>query len=694
MFEKLLEMNDEINDAYLKMKKESCIALVGNPNVGKSTLFNALTGMRQHTGNWPGKTVSLASGTYIHNQKVHEMMDLPGTYSLLAHSSEEEVTRDFICFGTYDVCVVVCDATCLERNLNLVLQTLEITKDVVVCLNLCDEAKKKKIVIDTEKLSAYLGVDVVSMSARNSIGFDVLKDSIEKCMTHKKTEQKVCVVYDEEIEGSISRIVKYLPNSIQSKRFMALKLLEEESDCYYENIHNKEEVQQVVAMEKENYPNGLESRIVQSIQAVAKNISDDCITYHNCEYYKRDLHIDRIMTHKVYGVFFMILLLGVIFWITIVGANVPSEMLSTMFSYMETHLHDFLIAIGIHDTLRALLMDGVYKTLTWVVSVMLPPMAIFFPLFTILEDFGYLPRIAFNLDGYFQKAKACGKQALTMCMGFGCNAVGVSGCRIIDSKRERLVAILTNNFVPCNGRFPTLIAIITMFFAGMFASPWDSFVSTIMLTGTILLGVFLTFWVSRLLSMTVLKGIPSSFTLELPPYRKPQFLKVITRSLFDRTLFVLGRAISVAIPAGIVIWMMANITIQDTTLLTHVSSFLDPFAKLMGLDGVILLAFILGFPANEIVVPIIIMAYMSSGYMMEMDNLYALKELLINNGWTWVTAICTMLFSLIHWPCATTLLTIKKETGSIKWTVLAFLLPTLIGILVCIVVAQTAKVFL
>ena len=346
------------------------------------------------------------------------------------------------------------------------------------------------------------------------------------------------------------------------------------------------------------------------------------------------------------------------------------------------------------ETLRALLMDGIYKTVAWVIAVMLPPMAIFFPMFTLLEDFGYLPRIAFNLDGFFHKAKACGKQALTMSMGFGCNAVGVSGCRIIDSPRERLIAILTNNFVPCNGRFPTLIAIITMFFTGMVAAPWNGVLSTVLLTGIIVLGVLLTFWISRLLSMTVLKGVPSSFTLELPPYRKPQFGKVIVRSIFDRTLFVLGRAISVAIPAGVIIWVMANVRIADITLLTHISTFLDPFARQIGLDGVILLAFILGFPANEIVLPIMIMAYMSSSFMMDMGNLWELKALLIANGWTWVTAICTMLFSLIHFPCATTLLTIKKEAGSWKWTLLAFAIPTLTGIIVCFLVAHFANLFL
>jgi ferrous iron transport protein B len=323
--------------------------------------------------------------------------------------------------------------------------------------------------------------------------------------------------------------------------------------------------------------------------------------------------------------------------------------------------------------------------------VMLPPMAIFFPLFTLLEDLGYLPRVAFNLDNFFKKACAHGKQALTMCMGFGCNAAGVVGCRIIDSPRERLIAIITNNFVPCNGRFPTLIAIITMFFAGMLAGPAQTIISTLILTGVIVLGVVMTLLISRILSKTVLKGLPSSFTLELPPYRKPQVGRIIVRSLLDRTLFVLGRAVAVAAPAGLIIWGMANIHVGGLSLLSHCAGFLDPFARLIGMDGYILMAFILGFPANEIVIPLIIMSYMATGSMMEFDSLSQLRELLVTNGWTWLTAMCVMLFSLMHWPCSTTCLTIKKETQSWKWTLISFLVPTVTGILVCFIVASFAR---
>jgi ferrous iron transport protein B len=387
----------------------------------------------------------------------------------------------------------------------------------------------------------------------------------------------------------------------------------------------------------------------------------------------------------------MLALLGLVFWITIAGANVPSSLLADGLFWIEDQLTALIMQWGAPEWLHGVLVLGIYRTLAWVVSVMLPPMAIFFPLFTLLEDLGYLPRVAFNMDKFFKKACACGKQALTMCMGFGCNAAGVVGCRIIESPRERLIATITNNFVPCNGRFPTLIAIITMFFAASAAGLFQSVISALMLVGVILLGIVMTLLISRLLSKTILKGLPSSFTLELPPYRKPQVGKIIVRSIFDRTLFVLGRAVMVAAPAGLLIWVMANIHVGDISLLAHCAGFFDPFARLIGLDGFILMAFILGFPANEIVVPIVIMSYMATGSLLELDSLDQLRQLLVSNGWTWLTALCTMLFSLMHWPCGTTCWTIRKETQSWKWTAVSFLVPTAAGIVVCFVVASAAR---
>ena len=701
LFEKLVQANDNINEMYLKQRKGYTIALLGNPNVGKSTVFNELTGMNQHTGNWPGKTVELAKGHYTHRYRQNQMIDLPGTYSLLAHSSEEEVTRNYVCFEPCDVCLVICDATVLERNLNLVLQTMEITDHVVLVLNLMDEAKKKNITIDTEKLAKLLKVRVVEMSARNHEGFEDVKEAIEEVGNRVSDTQGAAVRYAKDLEQAIAAVADVMKTRRLNTRFTALKLLDPEVDStlFYEDIENQEETRaevekQIARLKDKDLYERFEDIVVHALHERAREISEECIIFNNASYQNRDMRIDHVVTSKGWGLVWMVVLLSVIFWITISGANVPSEMLSGMFEDLQVWLHQLFASWSMNPYITSFIVDGVVKTCGWVIYVMLPPMAIFFPMFTLLEDFGYLPRIAFNLDGFFQKACTCGKQALTMCMGFGCNAVGVSGARIIDSPRERLIAIITNTFVPCNGRFPTLISIITMFFAGVVAAPWNGLLSTLLLTGVIVFGVILTFLTSRFLSKTLLKGVPSSFTLELPPYRRPQFGKVIVRSIFDRTLFVLGRAVSVAIPAGAIIWLLANIQVQDASLLQHISLFLDPFAHLMGLDGVILLAFLLGFPANEIVVPIMIMAYLANGSMTDIGDLAVLKELFVNNGWTWVTAICTLMFSLVHFPCATTLLTIHKETQSWKWTAVSFLLPTVLGILLCMGINLLAHIFL
>lgn len=686
----------------IKVNKKSgndiVIALAGNPNVGKSTVFNELTGLNQHTGNWPGKTVSIAQGNYVYNEKNFILVDLPGTYSLMANSVEEEVARDFICFGNPDVTVVVVDATCLERNLNLVLQTIEITSNVIVCVNLMDEAKRKKIEIDLVKLSSLLGVPVIGTSANKGKGLEELMKAIDEL----NTTNPISIKYDSIIEEEIKQVEKELKNV--NKRWLSLKLIDGdekliESINKYIDLESSKynELLKIIEASKNNLllkgldKNKLRDKIVSRIIKLSEIISKKVVSFKTKEYNSRDRKLDKILTSKLFGIPIMFALLGLVFYITITGANLPSSIIADFLFGIENYLTDFFIWLKTPEWIHNVLVLGVYRTVAWVISVMLPPMAIFFPLFTILEDLGYLPRIAFNLDKLFNKACACGKQALTMCMGFGCNAVGVTGCRIIDSPRERLIAIITNNFVPCNGRFPTLIAIITMFFTGIFASPFESLFSTLILTGVIVLGVIMTLLVSKILSKTILKGVPSTFTLELPPYRKPQIGKIIVRSIFNRTLFVLGRAVLVAAPAGLIIWILANINIGSISILSHFANFLNPFAYLIGLDGYILMAFILGFPANEIVVPIIIMCYMSSGNIIELDNLTKLKTLLIDNGWTWLTAINVMLFSLMHWPCGTTCLTIKKETQSWKWTIISFLVPTIIGIIVCFMVASIVR---
>ena len=689
-------------------ENEKVIALSGNPNVGKSTVFNNLTGLNQHTGNWPGKTVLNALGKCKHKDTNFILVDIPGTYSLMANSEEEEIARDYICFGNPDTTVIVTDATCLERNMNLVLQTIEITSKVVVCVNLLDEAKRKKIEVDLEELAKQLGVPVVGTSARSGKGLNTLMDEVYNVTNNLTVCNPIKITYDDTIEELINMIepsVKEILKETISSRWVSLKLLDGDEKILttlkrylnydllsFASISDKVEEARnklhTLGIDQDVFRDNIVSQIVKT----AEKIMEPVITFGNDKYNSMDRRIDKILTSKIFGIPIMIGLLGVIFWITIIGANVPSSILADFLFWIEDRLSDFCTWIGTPSWVHGLFVMGIYRTLAWVISVMLPPMAIFFPMFTLLEDLGYLPRVAFNLDNYFKKACAHGKQALTMCMGFGCNAAGIIGCRIIDSPREKLIAMITNNFVPCNGRFPTLIAIITMFFTGILVGPLRPLLSTVILTGVIVLGVFMTLLISKLLSNTILKGLPSSFTLELPPYRKPQVGKVIVRSIIDRTLYVLMRAVIVAIPAGIIIWILANIRIGNISILSHCAMFLNPFAKLLGLDGYILMAFILGFPANEIVVPIIIMSYMATGSLLELNSLSELRELLISHGWTWLTAICTMLFSLMHWPCGTTCLTIRKESGSWKWTAISVLIPTLTGMVICFLVASTVRI--
>jgi len=635
------------------------------------------------------------------------LVDIPGTYSLLAHSPEEEIARNFICFSAPDAVVVVCDATCLERNLNLVLQTMEITDNVIVCVNLLDEAERKHIKIDTERLSTLLGIPVVGTVAHNKKSLGALKSSVSK-ICHGQNSNPVTVTYNDEIESAVITVCKSFSEAKADARYLrwaSLRLLEGGDERLTDKIveelsqGNEEITDRIISavdfarlslIEKGIDEEKLRDAIAGSISEKAEQICSECLVQTESEKEPLDRRIDKILTGKILAFPAMLLLLLLVFWITITGANYPSELLSNFFTSLETPIYNGLLALHIPKSLSSLLVYGMYRVLTWVVAVMLPPMAIFFPLFTLLEDSGYLPRIAFNLDKPFKCCKACGKQALTMCMGFGCNAVGVTGCRIIDSPRERLLAIITNSFVPCNGRFPTIIALLSIFFV---SSAFSGIQETLLLTLVIIIGITLTLVVTRLLSQTLLKGQPSSFTIELPSYRKPQIGKVIVRSVLDRTLFVLARAVSVAAPAGIVIYLLSNIHISGVSCLSYVSSFLDPFGRFLGLDGVILLAFILGFPANEIVVPIILMSYMSSGVLVPVGELSQLKTLLVSNGWTQLTAVCTVLFTLVHWPCSTTLITVWKETKSIKWTLASFAVPTATGMILCALVNFVGKMF-
>ncbi len=692
------------------------VALAGNPNVGKSTVFNSLTGMHQHTGNWSGKTVATAFGKFkLKEGEICTLADLPGTYSLIPRSAEEAVARDFLCFGQPDAVVVVCDGGAMERNLSLVLQAAEITDKLVVCVNLIDQAEKRGVDIDAEKLSAALGVPVVKTAAGSGKGIRELKSAIASvCQSEKRGSncRRACasVSYPADINIALEKLEPILRETVPqlSARWLALRLLEQDESalslvrehCGFDPLANPAvsaalEKQREILTQKGFDRERISSSVAACQIMTAESICDDCVTVRRSEKPpdSLDRRLDKLFTGKVTGTLFMLLLMALIFWLTIAGANYPSEWLSRLFAAGEAPLREFLLCVNAPSWLVGLLVDGIYCVLTWIISVMLPPMAIFFPLFTLLEDSGYLPRVAFNLDDAFRRCGTCGKQALTTCMGFGCNAVGVSGSRIIDSPRERLIAIITNSFIPCNGRFPMLVTIISMFLLGGVVAPLDSILSALLLTALILLGVMMTFAVSKALSSTVLRGMPSSFALELPPYRKPRIASVIVRSIFDRTIFVLGRAVAVAAPAGALIWLMANVNIGDRSLLATFDSALEPFGQLLGMDGVIIMAFILGFPANEIVIPLIIMSYMAEGRLVEINDLSAMRELLVANGWTMHTAICTMLFSLMHWPCSTTCITIYHETKSMKWTAAAIFIPTAAGMLICAVAAAVLRAF-
>lgn len=676
---------------------EKIIALAGNPNVGKSTLFNALTGLKQHTGNWTGKTVSSAFGKYTYSNDKYIVADLPGTYSLLVSSKEEAQARNFLLENRPDAVVVVVDATCLERNLNLVLQILEITNKVVVCVNLLDEAAKKKIEVNIKQLSQCLGVPVVGMCAKSGKGIKQLKEAVANIIQSKTEISPVKIEYSREIEHSISKLLPIFDSldiSSKLKRCYALRLLENDDYIKSKLTDRSTELSAVLTeLTQTDNKESIRDNIVNAIMKKCEYIFKKAVTLHNPSCNMRDRKIDKILTSRLTGIPIMLLLLALIFWITIVGANYPSQWLSRLFDWLSVVITDALKYINTPPVIVSLLMDGIYKTTAWVVAVMLPPMAIFFPLFTLLEDLGYLPRIAFNMDSMFKGAGCHGKQCLTMCMGIGCNACGVTGCRIIDSPRERLIAIITNSFMPCNGRFPAIIAIITVFFAGTAAAPLNSLLTALILMLVILLGIFATMGVSKLLSLTLLKGEASSFTLELPPYRSPQIGKIIVRSILDRTLFVLGRAVVVAAPAGLIIWLLANIEVGNTALISYATNFLDPFARILGMDGIILAAFILGFPANEIVIPIMIMLYTNTGVLTDADSLSQMLSLFTANGWTVTTALCVIVFYLMHFPCSTTCISIYKETKSLKWTLVSFFTPLLCGFLLCFIISTVSNIF-
>ena len=692
------------------------IALAGNPNTGKSTVFNALTGLRQHTGNWPGKTVTRAEGSFSFHDQRYRIIDLPGTYSLLSTSEDEEVARDFILFGKPDVTVIVVDASRLERNLSLALQILEITDKAVLCLNLMDEARRHHITIDTRTLSRDLGIPVVATSARTKEGIPDLLFAIEEVVSGKfQTKKQTYIDLPKEnaeaiaeLQSALSELNPELPNT----RWLAMRLIEgdesvqkgmEEGTFSAEN--NPEKQSRVLRIADEYHKilgDHYRNDLVEAIYAQATTLINASVsTDFSARSFRIDRAIDRVVTHKIWGFPIMFLLLAGVLWITIIGANYPSQWLSDLFvGWLYPLLKDGANALHFPWWLSGFLIDGVYLATTWVISVMLPPMAIFFPLFTLLEDFGYLPRVAFNLDKLFRTAGAHGKQALTMSMGFGCNAAGVVATRIINSPREKLIAIITNNFSLCNGRWPTQILIATLFIGALVPKQWSSTVSMLAVIGIAVLGIAFSFLTSWLLSKTLLKGESSFFVLELPPYRPPRFFQTLYTSLIDRTLIVLWRAIVFAAPAGAVIWLICNLQIAQQPIALWLIQGLDPIGVFIGLNGVILLAYIVAIPADEIVIPTVLMLTTmvlgqtavgeGAGVLMEAST-SQVGVLLHAGGWTLLTAVNLMLFSLLHNPCSTTIYTIYKETQSKKWTLIATLLPVLYGIVVCFLVTLFAK---
>lgn len=650
--------------------KEITVALAGNPNVGKSTVFNALTGLHQHTGNWPGKTVASAEGGFRSGDYAVRLVDLPGTYSLSADSPEEEVTRDFLLSGTADVTLAVVDATCLQRNLNLVLQIREITPRLVVCVNLLDEAEKDGAEVDLETLSRLLACPVVGAAARSGRGLGELTAAV----TAETECDKPCDTWRISYPTPIETALSLLP----CRRHRGLALLCGETQPSPEE---QAALQQALVHLDGLADQALRDTVTAARVRQAEQMGAACLRRKKAPH-RRDRQLDKLLTGRLVGIPAMLLLLGAVFYLTIWGANAPSELLqTTLFSLLEP-LKNGLASLGAPEWLQGLIADGLYRTTAWVVAVMLPPMAIFFPLFTLLEDAGYLPRVAFNLDGLMCRCGGHGRQSLTMCMGFGCNACGVTGCRIIDSPRERLTAQLTNSIVPCNGRFPTLVVFISLFFLGNTAGPGRRLLAAAVFLGIILFSVGMTLLCSKLLSVTLLRGQVSSFSLELPPYRPPQIGRVLVRSLLDRTLFVLGRAVTVAAPAGALIWILANLTVSGQPLLMVLSDFLQPLGGIMGLDGMVLLAFLLAFPANEIMLPVLAMGYLSTSTMLEVEA-DRLGQVLTAHGWSWQTAVCATVLCLLHLPCGTTCLTLLKETGSKKWTLVGMLLPLCTGILLC-----------
>lgn len=589
--------------------KTYTLCLAGNPNVGKSTIFNGLTGLRQHTGNWTGKTVDPARGRWSLGEAKFETVDLPGIYSLEGGTPEERVAADYLRDHRPDCLLVILDATALERSLGLALELRCRVPRLLVCLNLMDEAARLGLHIDTEVLSETLAAPVIPIAAHRAADLERLRRAIlARCGDPPMPTRDLALPTERRLAEAEETARLACPYPPASRR--------------------------------------------------------------------RDW--DRLALGRWTAWPLVLLLLFTVFFLTVWGANRPSALLEILLGRIGNGLRRAMAAWP--APLRSLLADGIYGTTAKVVAVMLPPMAIFFPLFTLLEDFGWLPRVALLMDRPFAWAGTCGRQGLSMCMGCGCNAVGVTGCRIIPGRRQRLAAVLTNAMTPCNGRFPTLILLLGIAFGGTEAEPLQT---AALLTGAVLASVLVTLLTTALLRRTVLKGEEGGFILELPPFRKPRIGRVLLRSVLDRTLRVLGRAVTVAAPAGVLIWCLANLRAEGVPLLPLLAERLAPIAGVMGLTGALLLAFLLSFPANELLLPLTVLILTAGTSIPGELGETGLRAVLTSNGIGAETALCAAVFTLFHWPCSTTVLTVRRETGSHAAALASILIPTVVGAALC-----------